>query len=203
MHRPGLYRPLASVAESHDGLRLLGWELHWVPGDAYDRRTPQSLSIRSAGYVDALGRAEERGDVPVWLHTHPGRLAVPRRSEHDELVDDQLQETFRVRSGAGMYASVVASPAGHWFRFTGRVRAGNGVLPIERLLVAGERWSLTSAEDAPRGACCVSNLTARSARSAVTSSRSLPSSASASSGAAARALQSRNNLHVSGWVQSW
>jgi hypothetical protein len=142
---------LAGIAASDDGLRLLGREVHWIPDHAYDRRTPQSLSIRSAGYVDALARAEEQGDVPVWLHTHPGRSADPRRSDHDELVDDQLQETFRVRSGSGLYASLVASPASHWFRFTGRARSDNGALPIERLLVTGERWSLIPAEDASTG----------------------------------------------------
>jgi hypothetical protein len=142
---------LAGVCAVGDGLRLLGREVHWVRDDAYDRRTPQSLLIRSAGYIDALARAEDQGDVPVWLHTHPGRWADPRPSEHDELVDDQLQETFRVRSGAGLYASLIASPTGQWFRFTGRVRTDDGALPIERLLVVGERWSLTNAEDAPAG----------------------------------------------------
>jgi molybdopterin/thiamine biosynthesis adenylyltransferase len=142
---------LAGSAVSSDGLRLLGRELHWVRDDAYDRRTPRSLLIRSAGYVEALARAEDQSDVPVWLHTHPDMCADPRPSEHDELVDDQLQETFRVRSGASIYASVIASPGGAWFRFTGRARSDAGAFPIERMLVVGERWSLATAEDATSG----------------------------------------------------
>ena len=70
------------------------------PTLAYDRRTTRALSIRSAGYVDALARADERGDVPIWIHTHPGWDADPRRSKYDRIVDGELHETFRIRSGA-------------------------------------------------------------------------------------------------------
>jgi molybdopterin/thiamine biosynthesis adenylyltransferase len=141
---------LAGVAETRSGIRLLGRELLWVPDTAYELRTPQSLSIRSSGYVGALAQAEERGDVPVWLHTHPGEFANPTRSLYDEVVDDELRETFRVRSGADVYASIVASPADKGFRFTGAVwEREEAPAPIERLLVVGDRLALHVAYDAP------------------------------------------------------
>ena len=88
---------LAGLAMTDTGLRLLGRELFWVADEAYDRRTPRSLSIRSSGYVGALSRAADQGDIPIWLHTHPGPFADPTRSEYDDVVDDKLRDTFRIR----------------------------------------------------------------------------------------------------------
>ena len=140
---------LAGTAYGGQGRRLLGRELHWIPDDAYDRRTPRSLQITSSGYVTALARAEERGDTPIWIHTHPGERADPRHSEYDDLVDEQLRETFRIRSGADSYSSLIFSPSDDWFRFAGRVWEEEDPAPIERVLIIGERWSLISADDAP------------------------------------------------------
>jgi molybdopterin/thiamine biosynthesis adenylyltransferase len=140
---------LAGVAHASTGLRLLGRELHWVPEDAYDRRTPFALSILSAGYVDALARADEIGAVPIWLHTHPGEDAIPRPSEHDIAVDDELRETFRVRTCGDTYASVIFSPSAHWFKFSGQVDDGAVKLTIERLLIVGDRWALLEPVDSP------------------------------------------------------
>jgi molybdopterin/thiamine biosynthesis adenylyltransferase len=140
---------LAGIARAGDDLRILGRELVWVPEEAYDRRTPRSLSIRSTGYVGALGRAAQRGDVPIWLHTHPGHFADPTRSEYDEVVDDELRDTFRIRSGADVYATIVASPDDKLFRFTATVWDRNAApKPIERLVVVGDRIALRSAHDA-------------------------------------------------------
>lgn len=141
---------LTGIATSESGVRLLGRELLWVPEGSYDRRTPRSLSIRSSGYVDALARAEERGDVPIWLHTHPGNHADPTRSAHDEVVDEELRETFRIRSGADVYGSLVASPADQWFRFTGVLwDPEDKPASIERLFVVGQRFLVHAAHDAP------------------------------------------------------
>lgn len=131
--------------------RLLGRELHWVADYAYERRTPRALSIRSDGYVEALARAEERGDVPVWIHTHPQEPSDPRRSKYDRIVDEQLRETFRIRSGADDYGSLVFAPADQWFRFTGIVWGDDEPEIIERIVVVGDRWSVISASDAPKG----------------------------------------------------
>jgi molybdopterin/thiamine biosynthesis adenylyltransferase len=143
---------LAGVATTESGLRLLGRELVWVPDESYERRTPRSLSIRSSGYVRALARAAGRGDVPIWLHTHPGRCADPTRSEYDEVVDDELRETFRIRADVDLYASIVVSPNDRAFRFTATVwNRDEEPVQIERMLVVGDRFALHSSDDAATG----------------------------------------------------
>lgn len=140
---------LAGTARTRAGVRLLAREVHWVPDHAYQRRTSRSLSILSSGYVQALGRAEDTGTVPIWLHTHPGTNAVPGRSEYDEVVDLELADTFRTRSGADVYASVVVSPSDRHVRFSGIVVDGEETELLDRLFIVGPRWSLLPADDAP------------------------------------------------------
>jgi molybdopterin/thiamine biosynthesis adenylyltransferase len=141
---------LAGTGRTELGLRLLGRELHWVSEDSYERRTGDSLRIRSSGYVAALGRAEDIGAVPIWVHTHPGRFGRPFPSEFDEVVDEELAEAFQVRSGADVYSSLVVSPGDRWLRFTGRVVEGDNESRIGRLFVSGPRWALLGAEDSQR-----------------------------------------------------
>jgi molybdopterin/thiamine biosynthesis adenylyltransferase len=142
---------LAGLARSDRGLRLLGRELHHVPDHAYRERSPRSLSISSSGYVGALARAEAISAVPIWLHTHPGTTAVPLRSKYDIDVDAELEQTFRIRSGAEVYASMVVSPAQSWVRFSGAVVDGQdqGHHSLDRLYIVGPRWCILAAEDAP------------------------------------------------------
>ncbi len=144
---------LCGLSMNGTGIKLLGRKLIWVPEDAYDRRTPFALSIRSRGYVGALAEAETLGAVPVWVHTHPGTYAVPRRSEHDEAVDDELKETFRVRSGADIYACLVVSPAEQGFEFTGHVWDGEQhPVDLGAVHVVGERLAVYSPFGAAAGA---------------------------------------------------
>jgi molybdopterin/thiamine biosynthesis adenylyltransferase len=143
---------LVGLARTAAGIRLLGREVHWVPPEAYDGRTSRSLLVRSSGYVDTLARAESTGTVPIWLHTHPGTDAKALRSEEDLEVDDQLIETFRVRSGADVYASLVVAPAKKLFQFSGFLVDRDSPTPISRTLVVGARWSLLVAEDAEENA---------------------------------------------------
>ncbi|MGH9919540.1 MAG: HesA/MoeB/ThiF family protein [Nitrososphaerales archaeon] len=144
---------LAGIRRTESGLGLLARELHWVPDDAYERRTPRSLSIPSSGYISALARAETIGAIPIWLHTHPGLDSVARRSQYDEAVDEELSETFRIRSGSDEYASLVVAPAEKGVRFSGIVFDGDEAHLLQRLFVVGPRWSLTSADDAPADEC--------------------------------------------------
>lgn len=142
---------LAGIARTPEGLRLLGRELRWVPEVAYEKRTQESLTVRSSGYVDALRQAEQIGAIPLWLHTHPGIDGVPIRSEHDERVDEALEATFRTRSGADFYGSLIFSPAEEGFRFSGHVwtegRAETSM--ITRTIVAGPRLAVLSSVLAP------------------------------------------------------
>jgi len=140
---------LAGKARGSDRLRLLGRELHWVPREAYDRRTPDGLTVRSDGYMSVLARAEERGDIPIWIHTHPRHGSSPARSKWDKIVDDELQQTFRVRSNAAEYASLVFAPSEGGFSFTGAVWTDGGPVAFQRMVVVGERWKVLPAHDAP------------------------------------------------------
>lgn len=141
---------LAGKSEDSGNLRLLGRELHWIPEDAYDRRTPRALTVRSEGYMRYLARAEDRGDVPIWLHTHPHEDGDSRPSKYDKIVDDELQQTFRLRSGAELYASLVFSPAADAFRFTGMVWNGKGPQRVTSIMIVGDRWKVITAEHAPK-----------------------------------------------------
>ena len=134
---------LARYVETPDGdVRLLAREMYWVPDDAYRLRSATSLSIASHGYVPALAAAESDGSVPIWLHTHPGQQASPRPSKHDEIVDVEIAELFRLRSGSPLYgALVVAQKAGH-LSFTGHIESDTMLADIDRLWVTGRRFYL-------------------------------------------------------------
>ena len=93
-------------------VRLLARGIHWVPDDAYRVREPNELSIASHGYVPALAAAEADQSVPIWLHTHPGNDTSPRPSKHDEIVDEELADLFRLRSGSPLYGAVIVARTG-------------------------------------------------------------------------------------------
>ena len=111
---------LARQLETPGGdVRLLGRSIHWVPDDAYRVREATELSIASHGYVPALAAAETDQSVPIWMHTHPGEESSPRPSRHDEIVNEELTDLFRLRSGSPTYGAVVVARSGkgpplHW-----------------------------------------------------------------------------------------
>ncbi len=142
---------LVGMAQTPDGLRLLGRELRWVPAEAYEIRTAKSLRISSSGYVEALREAEQIGAVPLWIHTHPGVASDPTRSEHDDIVDLELETTFPNRAGVSLYGSAVFAPGGRWFRFSGSVWTEGRLTSwmIHRLIVVGPRLAVLPSVDAP------------------------------------------------------
>ena len=132
---------LCRPAETPTGcIRLLAREMRWVPEDAYLVRSATALSISSNGYVPALAEAEIDGAVPIWLHTHPGDGASPRPSWYDEVVDEELSDLFRFRSGSRLYGSVIIAREGAPFSFTGHVESEACRADIDRLWVAGRRF---------------------------------------------------------------
>ena len=134
---------LARHVETPRGnVRLLARELHWVPDDAYLLRDATALSIASHGYVPALAAAEADRSVPIWLHTHPGSESTPRPSKHDEIVDEQLADLFRLRSGSPFYGAVVLARTGRRLCFTGHIESENRRIDINRLWVTGRRFAL-------------------------------------------------------------
>src|SRR4051812_27536678 len=113
---------LVSVVNAPNGdIRLLGRSLHWVHESAYVIREWNRLAIRSEGYVGALGAAETSGETALWLHTHPGLNALPIKSDADHIVDDEIAELFRIRSGSAYYGSLIFSKLESGLAFTGHL----------------------------------------------------------------------------------
>ena len=140
---------LTRVAQAPNGdLRLLATIVEPVPDRAYMTRTQRQLRISSDGYVPALALAEADGYAPLWLHTHVGEEAEPRPSEHDDLVDEQLRDVFRIRSGAELYGSVVIARGRDGMRFTGRIDRDGQIIPIDRVVVVGTRIHVVRRDDA-------------------------------------------------------
>ena len=134
---------LARRVETPRGdVRLLGREVFWVPEGAYLRRDASGLSIRSEGYVPALAAAEADQSVPIWLHTHPGDDSSPRPSRYDKIVDKQIADLFRLRSGSPLYGAVVlARPDGRPC-FAGHIESETTSAEIDRVWVTGRRFAL-------------------------------------------------------------
>jgi len=129
------------VRTGDDCVRLLAREVHWVPDSAYERRQYNNLSILSHGYVGALGRAERIAATAIWFHTHPGVGADPRPSKHDDQVDREIEDLFRLRSGSSYYGALITSPTSDGFSFTGHLDPANRPpIPIDRVFAAGDRF---------------------------------------------------------------
>lgn len=140
---------LAGVAQAPNGdVKLLGRYMRWVEESAYARREWDGLTIRSEGYVHALGEAEALGATCLWIHTHPGEDSSPRPSEHDKVVDHEIADLFRLRSGSPYYGALIFSPRSSELTFTGYLqREGRKAARIERLWQVGDRWRLTRSFD--------------------------------------------------------
>ena len=136
---------LASVVEEPTGdIRLLARQMCWVEESAYDRRDWNGLTIRPEGYVRALGLAESLGAVCLWVHTHPGNEASPRPSKYDRIVDNELAELFRIRSGSPYYGALIFSPKSADLSFCGYLqREKSEPVTISRLWSVGGRLRLT------------------------------------------------------------
>jgi hypothetical protein len=138
-----------TARQAADGALLLGRVLHDVPTQAYLERGPRRLEISSVGFVPAFGSARRDGDLPVFVHSHPG--GSPRPSVHDDGVDERLA-AFAAQRGMAGYAALVlgGSPAAP--RFTGRLIEADGAIhPIDRLRIAGRDLRLMLAEDRSGG----------------------------------------------------
>lgn len=140
---------LARIAKTPNGdIRVLGRALRWVRDTGYLRREVDGLTIASEGYVHVLSEAETRGDTCIWLHTHPGENAVPRPSEHDAVVDRQLSDVFRIRTGSAYYGSLIFAPHRPKPTFTGYLQIDKDApVAIDRLWCVGDRWHLVHSFD--------------------------------------------------------
>ncbi len=139
-----LARPVLSPSGD---LRLLVRQFHEVPDGAYNVRDALRMEITSDGYVPALGQAEKQQSVPLWLHTHPGEGSIPLPSVHDQKVDRQLSDLFRLRANSAYYGAVIVSMKDNQLTFSGHIDDGVVSHPIDRLLVVGDRLSLRTSFD--------------------------------------------------------
>jgi molybdopterin/thiamine biosynthesis adenylyltransferase len=142
---------LASVVTTPEGnTRILGRQMRWVPESAYIRRGGDHLSIASEGYVPFLAEAEAINATALWVHTHPGDNAMPTPSRHDDEVDRQISDLFRLRADNIYYGAVIFSPRAQGLALTGYLQTEGGPrLQVARLWTVGDRFSLTQAYDLP------------------------------------------------------
>ncbi|MFL6238398.1 MAG: ThiF family adenylyltransferase [Actinomycetes bacterium] len=156
---------LVGVAASHGREpRLLAREFVEIPETEYLAREADRLELTSGGWVPALTRAAEAGSAALFVHTHPNGAPVP--SEHDRRVDEQIYDTFAVRTGQSCYGSLVltSSSAAPGFLFTGQVwlegrtpsDTPEGTSRITECLTIGRRFRLSVAFDA-RGDAALSS----------------------------------------------
>ncbi|MCY3971010.1 MAG: ThiF family adenylyltransferase [Acidobacteria bacterium] len=130
------------VHTSRGNLRLFARELHWVPEDAYRVREANEMSILSHGYVPALAAAHADKAVPIWLHTHPGHESTPAPSKRDELVDEELSDLFRLRSGSPFYGALILAQPEGGLCFSGHIESDDWRGDIDRLWITGRRFAL-------------------------------------------------------------
>lgn len=138
---------LAGIAEAPNGdIRLLARGVRWVDSSAYIRRESYGLSIKPEGYVPALAEAERMGAICIWVHTHPGQDVSPLPSRHDVIVDNEIADLFRIRSGSPYYGTLIISPRPKGIAFSGQLQhEARDILQVERLLQVGDRWRLIQA----------------------------------------------------------
>jgi molybdopterin/thiamine biosynthesis adenylyltransferase len=134
---------LVRLAEVDSHIRLLVREIHWVDPVHYLRRASDGLSVASSGYVHSLGKAEATGCTPLWFHTHPGIGSDPRSSPHDDVVDSQITDLFRLRSTSSHYGSLIVAPREGGIAFTGFIEDADGRTLVDRVWTVGNRLRLT------------------------------------------------------------
>jgi molybdopterin/thiamine biosynthesis adenylyltransferase len=127
--------------------RILARELVWISDEYIITRNIDGLLIRSEGYISSLAAAEALGATCLWVHTHPGKGAIPMPSNHDAVVDTQLNDVFRIRTGSEYYGTLICSNIDDRLEFTGTLQHRDYWQAIERMWVVGRRFQLSRAFD--------------------------------------------------------
>jgi hypothetical protein len=140
---------LATVARVPNGdLRILARKILWVPEAAYVRRDATGLGIRPEGYIHALAQGEELGCTALWMHTHPGGHARPLPSDHDRVVDQEIADLFRLRTGNPYYGAIIFSHRAANLEFSGHLQKNDDApASLDRLWLVGDRWLLRHSFD--------------------------------------------------------
>ena len=138
-----------AVTTDSGKLRILIHKLCLVPEHAYAVREADGLEITSEGYVPPLRLAAESGSLAIWMHTHPGRGSSVQPSRHDRIVDHQLAELFRIRSGSDLYGALIVSigESGDGLRFMCHLDDDAGhVHQVDQLFTVGSQVRLIEAD---------------------------------------------------------
>lgn len=144
---------LGRRVQEGDQARFLARAYLPVPDEHYLLQTGGEMKVRSTGLVPALAQAEQRGDIALWFHTHPGQGSAPVPSTDDEAVDRDLAETVRIRTNQPYYGTLIFSPAEHRsFAFSGFLDDGSGPVAFDRVWIVGDRLALVPAFGAERAA---------------------------------------------------
>jgi molybdopterin/thiamine biosynthesis adenylyltransferase len=87
--------------------------------------------------------------MALWFHTHPGESGLPIPSHHDEQVDREIADLFRLRTNSPYYGTLIASPRSLGFAFTGTLQGeDSSPIAMSRLWSVGDSWRLVRAWDA-------------------------------------------------------
>ncbi len=131
------------IAKSSEGdLRVLVRHLDWIPDGAYVQRSNKEMTIASAGYVPHLKASADQHEVALFLHTHPSGSVTP--SKRDEIVNQQLRDTFRQRLDINYYGSVIVSSRAGNLVIGGSIEEDETIYNIDRTFVVGDRLRLLS-----------------------------------------------------------
>lgn len=135
---------IASLVRTDEGdTRLLSRKIYWVEESAYTHRDQYQMAIKSEGYVHTLSEAESLNSIAIWVHTHPGEEGIPQSSKYDDVVDSQIADLFRLRTGSEYYSAIIISPRASSIAFTGFLENNREQrISIDRLWVAGDRFHL-------------------------------------------------------------
>lgn len=87
------------------GTTVLVSDIAWVDDSDYELRERDRLKVRSAGWAPGLRAAARDGDVPVFVHTHPGGDAF--FSPADNVVDATIGSELARLAGCSEVASLV------------------------------------------------------------------------------------------------
>ncbi|HEY5378268.1 MAG TPA: ThiF family adenylyltransferase [Pseudolabrys sp.] len=130
-----------AVDDGAGGLKVLARSMHWVAENNYITRSEVELRVASEVYIRSLAEAECNAEFGIWVHTHPNGFS-PQPSPMDEVVDRQIAEVFRIRTGSDYYGSLIVSSVEGGFNFTGRIETQDHRWRVERVLTVGERLQL-------------------------------------------------------------
>jgi molybdopterin/thiamine biosynthesis adenylyltransferase len=126
-----------SRCETERETRLIVREVARVPEEHIRSSSPVHVSISSAAYVPAIGKADARGLSFVLVHNHP--TGFPEFSVQDDREERELFRTAFIRAPNGPHGSLIFV-GGDTPNVIGRAWLDESTqVPLERIRVVGRR----------------------------------------------------------------